>query len=285
MKIVSSETIDSWIKGPYKKYRERYSLELVPADENVIGLPGRDSTFQESGLVTIPPIPHGIPPVKDDEGGEVKLGRVNQKHLVPVVACLRKFGPEQCIVAGELNSTIYDERFLATLEDELRLATGWTHDGVLPYRTQIVCGPVVMIRKNGDRDRIKRTVLPELINNPDVDVFCSLTRQPEHFRLAPMAVYWERWHRPNEPERWAHKSYYDPETLVRFQKKKIAILTDKKNVKPVETLAKMKECFVFMTAEELKVVLKADHDNYPEDEMHFDSLKKKEVLQIAKDEG
>lgn len=237
-----------WFSKHLRTLDSKYETDHFYGRGYPVGPVGRDHRFPDGLLVTTPRLPVGA--IRREDDFDVKIGETTP---VPIVECLIRYGPEQCIVAGELNNDIYSEKFKDTLFEQLELAKKYNSAEKLMFRTVVVCGPVAMTRSSKG-NRQDHSVLPDLIEHPDVDVYYSFRRQPLHFRLALHAVYWEDWHKPSGHERRAHRICYDAEKLIEYQEKKVDLLRDASKVRLCKTLSQMKRNFVFLTKNELRQV-------------------------------
>ncbi len=174
----------------------------------------------------------------------------------PVLDCLRRFGPELSIVGGELNSRVYTRQFKTELFENLDLYERIHRPQDLPFRTRIVCGPLVMVRDDYGGDRWNGTVLSELWAHPMVELFCSLHRQEDHFRIAHgedhrewlCAVYAEKPHAPGDSgTRRAMPTLYDP-VLVKEYVEQFERILDSDGVVTVEN---PRRSFVPLTEKEI----------------------------------
>lgn len=252
-------------------------------DEYPEGLPGRSRLFNSNGLiVTVPQFPYGAEPDENKHDVNMESGR---KPPVPVVECLQKYTAEQCIVAGEFNCSIYSEKFRDVLFKQLDYAKRYTPagyvdsngNGEFQFHAQVVCGPVAMIEDRDQGSSSYNQVLIDLVEHEDVDVYYSFRRQPEHFRLAPYALYLEEWHAPMAKERTALSYLYMVDKLVEFQKKKIALLTNKDKVVLCENREQALEKFTFLTKNEMEnlyeaVRIDAESQELEEPEKAFDKM-------------
>jgi hypothetical protein len=238
--------IHNWINNHNNILSANYNVELLGKEKYPIGLPGRDKNFPDGLVISIPPIPPGT-------REEVRHYSVKTRKMspFPVVECLKRFGPEICIVAGELNCRVYTKEFMKTICDELDRAKDMVPGGELQFKAQIVCGPVAMIKKGFSENRASNSILPELLKNPDIELYYSYRRQKEHFRLAPMAVYTEGPHPPNAVEREGHRTYFKIDKLIEYQNKKINILSNSSVVRLCKS-ARDIDKFIFLTENELK---------------------------------
>ncbi|MEZ5358730.1 MAG: hypothetical protein R3F48_07830 [Candidatus Zixiibacteriota bacterium] len=246
-----------------------YSIEVLYSSQYPIGFPGIDENFQNDLFITEPPVPDGIEPEY------IEFDVVSKKMSpLPVVECLSKFGPEICIVGGELHWRVYSKEFLEELLIQLKYSKSIFPNGKLPFRARIVCGPIALTKDGRPGQRLKGTILPDLINHADIEVYHSRYRQIKHFRQNPMAVYSEERHAPNAIERKGYAYYYDREKLKEYQELKINILKDP-HVTLCKSIEDIEKKFLFLTESEMdrlvKVIAK-EHKDREKPEEAFDEL-------------
>jgi len=240
--------LEHWLDEAGPLLCNTYRLELIDGDYPV-GLVGRNERFPDGHVVAIPPIPRDARPSK-----QTRRVTTDKMSPVPVVNYLIEHGPEICIIAGELHHRVYSPEFRDALFEQLARARKVAGGGQLPYKAQIACGPVAMT-PNGGESGIEQSILGELVEHPDVELFYSHRRQKDHFRLAPFAVYTEGWHPVNAIERRGTVYRYRVEEHIEYQEKRLAILSDDKQVTLCKDLADVDKYFIFMTENELGMIV------------------------------
>ncbi|MEE9442737.1 MAG: hypothetical protein V3V99_08725 [candidate division Zixibacteria bacterium] len=288
-KTESSEKLIEWLNSINGSVRRQYDLEMISSGKLPVGFVGRDKNFNHGMVVAIPPIPEGLKaeietdyPISIVEGADYPVSIEQEKDL-PVIKFMKRFGPELVVIAGELNYKVFPEAFKIELFRQLVFANDMVGEGHLQFMAQVVCGPIAMIKKAENRNKRKGSIIYDLVEHQDIEVFYSDKRQSEHFRMTPMAVCWEGWHAPNDPDRIGSHAYYDADKVVEFQIKKNKILSDEDIVIPCNTVQDIDDNFIFVTEDELTELVEYVNKKFPNDEKAFDKLNKLDLIPYLKD--
>ncbi len=188
-----------------------------------------------------------------------------------VMECIRRFGPELDIIAGELHHRVYTMEFVDLLREQfaLRELIMSDYDG----KCRIVCGPVVLIADDYGKARIEGSMLLELMAQPRVEMYCSRRRQREHFRRAEGGVYFEKSHGPNSEEREAWALLYDEQVVEEYRAKADRIIEQDEMV--YRSLNPEKD-FLFLREAELRWLCAV----LDERKLSFDDLERSELRTI-----
>lgn len=192
------------------------------------------------------------------------------------IECVTRFSPDLFIKTGELNCRVYTRRFYDLLDSQIQRFARLYFPLDLPFRTQVVCGPIVMIREEFADDRMSGTILPLLFSNQQIDLYCSRRRLDDHFRLADGGVYFEKDHSPNARIRYGGLAFYDDQILEKYRQKRDSVLADKS----VYLARELATDFILLTESELRILV----ESIEKKDRPFNEYDREELRQIIQEE-
>jgi len=166
-----------------------------------------------------------------------------QQHTDSLVEMLKRFitqyKGDAIIVTGEAHYKIYNEELYQTIKQTPTNSKN---------RLVFICGPILVVDDKFRDNRIEGSIIPRLWELPNVDIYCSETRQDIHFRLGGSeALYVEDPHHPAADERIGWLFEKDPEIGKKFREMAEYLLRSK----AVYKSERPESDFIFLTLSQL----------------------------------